>query len=436
MGSIYISHLDESINEKVLIDHFSQYGYISNCQLQKLPDGRCKGHGKLVTKDTHAYRTILGQSHFFNGKKAKLEPYLKNPGAIFKKEREIAKKRICVMNIPKFVNDRQLGCLFERFGSVNNAYIRIDNKRSKNHGFVTFNGEAAASAALEEHFLVLGGKHKLQIRPFKSRAAGKGRSRKADRTGASRTGRGETTVCLNRSRVSGKNRKFEQFKSTSNSNFGSSSDYEDSEKTASRGRPEERHQPCYNRYGDLRSQNLPSLRESEDGSFGMRTTPEPRNQAIWRPERLRSPPQLIEEDEDPYRRACIKNILHENPQIQKIDERNSRFLELFYFNEKERTAKTHPRTGGKRSLKSRLCYNYDSIAKRFYKRIDGNHHSENVVLEKAPNQAPTQQNINYNSGARYSYSNSPQKTNKEQSGAFYEGGRGHFDGYGSNLHYY
>lgn len=167
--SLYISNLAESMTEVQLLSHFSKFGFLTHFKMGQLENGKCKGYAQISTKDLDAYRMILNSEHYFNGREARVEPFIHDKNQTIRREKDIVNKRICVLAVPKGKSDEEFKHVFEIFGEVENAYIRDVERTKKNHGFVTFTSKKSCQKALKKRYLNVNGWGKMQIREFKSK---------------------------------------------------------------------------------------------------------------------------------------------------------------------------------------------------------------------------------------------------------------------------
>lgn len=344
MSSIYISKLDECTTENTLISHFSKYGFINDIQLSKLPDGRCKGYAKIMTKDASAYRVILNSEHVINGIKVKVEPFIEGEAEILAKDIQMVKRRVCVFGVPKNFDDKKFRAVFDyELGDVENAYVRRNKAKKFNYGFVTFNTEETALKALAMKV--------VRIRPGK----------KASR----RSGDVCPTMQIKEFKSKGLMRRRKKIEGRDSGKLYFNNNY-------------------LNFYGGPLMQAMLNMASHNPHPAKARggATIYPNNQVLAknlppsstllgkelnRPDIFMNPERL---------KDYVRSILDQNPQIKKLDQNEVRSLELFYFNKRAASGKKH------------TTYNYDSIATRFARRIDKNHYPENLVLRSA-GQAPS-----------------------------------------------
>lgn len=334
MKSIYVSKLDECTTESMLASHFSKYGFINEIQLSKLPTGKCKGYAKITTKDVSAFRIILNSEHVINNVKIRVEPFIEGEAEILEKDREMVQRRVCVFGVPKNFNDHTFRKVFDEvFGDVENAYVRRNGNKKFNYGFVTFNTKEMAQKALKVERVPIQSSQArfMQIKEFRSKGL-KRRQKKMEETK-------QKQLCFNKNFV---NVFGEQLISTMfNFTNQNQADYNNQ---------------CYGyqsgqfQQGSGHQNRFLKRLERYSINSGKKTV----SNAFMNPEALKK---------------YIGRILQSNSHINDISHNQIEMLELFYFNNIER---------GK---KNRKVLNYDSIARRFSKVVDWNHHSDNLVLK-------------------------------------------------------
>lgn len=157
MKNLYISNLNETTNEKILRNYFEKFGPIYRIQLYTLPSGNCKGYAKIAIESEPIYNKILDTPlHQINGMRISVEPYIELDSEAFDKDIDVVSRRICVFGIPKDFGNTQFRKLFEKeYGKLDSAYVRVNEKKYFNYGFVTFNSKEQANAALERKRIYL-----------------------------------------------------------------------------------------------------------------------------------------------------------------------------------------------------------------------------------------------------------------------------------------
>lgn len=354
MNSLYVSNLNENVTESQLIAHFSKFGFITECKMGKLDDGRCKGFAKLTTNDASATRIILNTDHIFANRKARVERYIQEQDQAQQKDLEIVQRRICVLGVPKGLKDPEFKEVFDYFGDVENAYIRENKHRKKNHGFVTFGQKSSASKALQRKYLDIEGWGRVQIREFRSKALIKRQKREQVRK-------------------------------------------QPQQQIPQRG---------FAQSGARRDIHLPCVPSQNQGGFGNRfELPIRQNvssydcnftdDSIGSPGSHKKRASIASnkprfEDSYTYQfmnssklKKYISKIIEENPQIENIQDIQKKTLELFYFNKKDRYE----------SEETGALYNYDCVARRFAKRVYRNHYRTNLRLNEGE-KSQNSQNFN------------------------------------------
>ncbi|KAB7497212.1 Polyadenylate-binding protein, partial [Armadillidium nasatum] len=150
-GNIFIKNLDQSIDSKTLYDTFSAFGSILSCKIATNEDGSSKGYGfiqfekeedaKIAIKKANGM-LICGLLVYVGKFKTKKE-----------REKELygndAFTKVFIKNFDESFNEDALHELFSKFGSIKSSKImRNENGTSKGFGFVDFENESSANAAV------------------------------------------------------------------------------------------------------------------------------------------------------------------------------------------------------------------------------------------------------------------------------------------------
>lgn len=157
MESLYISNLDERTTESLLTGYFSQFGKVKKCIIYKFKNGLCKGFAKLTLKDQKTYNKIMDYEpgHIILGRKINLEPFIENSKIMEQKLAELETRKICILGIPKFLKEKDLKKIFNEYGSVEKAYLRISNKKTTNFGFIIFDHAETAEYVTQNKSLYI-----------------------------------------------------------------------------------------------------------------------------------------------------------------------------------------------------------------------------------------------------------------------------------------
>lgn len=352
MSSIYVSNLSENMTEMQLIGHFSKYGFIIECRMGKMIDGKCKGYAKLTTNDKEAYRLILSSEHYFGSRKAQVEPFVREQGQAQVKDREIVQRRVCILGVPGGMDDALFKEAFKVIGEVANAYVRENKTRKKNHGFVTFVEKNIAEKALKMKYLDIPGWGRVQIREFRSKAFIKKKRREEmvkDKF-AYRIPKAQNPHQFN----------FPFFFQETPKSYG------------------------YNPQKFLQPKNYGSPKFSaqsnftDDSSLGS-----PSYCGFRKPCAVPKRPKFEESYQKQFMNSkklkdYLKKINKENPMIGEIGKDKVQELELFYFNKKDRYNAQEKRTR----------YNYNCVAGRFARSVYGNHNPENLRQNSGARNCP------------------------------------------------
>lgn len=157
MRGIYISNLSEGTTEGDLVRHFSHFGNVNRCIIFRFKDGRCKGFAKVTMSDSETYRRVMGfrGDHMILGRKANIEPFIENREIVEQRNYDVEQRKICVLGIPKSFREVDLHQLFDFFGEIERAYLRLDDKKDKNFGFIIFKTARSAKIAIKQGSLFI-----------------------------------------------------------------------------------------------------------------------------------------------------------------------------------------------------------------------------------------------------------------------------------------
>lgn len=167
---IYIGLLNPSITKDLLMEYFQN----SNLKL-KFPRKKFKKSRNYMvakTSDPYTFEFLsqtqqqhkIGESFFIT------EEFLTGEAKIAKDIQE-AKKKIYIGNLPEKANNEDLNDFFSRFGPIKTGYIsrkKSKAKKVKIFGFVTFENQSSAQAAVKLENLYLYGL-RLLVKPFISK---------------------------------------------------------------------------------------------------------------------------------------------------------------------------------------------------------------------------------------------------------------------------
>jgi len=141
---IFLGNLPRHLTPRDLQDDFAKFGTITACHLKTNPDGTIRGFGFIEFRETKEANVVL--SHF-----RKNANMYKNAKITVEPARN-KKARLYIGNIPKNLTPKQLEKDFEKFGKLWCCQIQATPQgRSKGFGYLHFEDETSAHAALREY---------------------------------------------------------------------------------------------------------------------------------------------------------------------------------------------------------------------------------------------------------------------------------------------
>ena len=153
VGNVFVNHLDESIDHKVLYDMFSAFGNILSCKVICDEHGS-KGHGFVhFEKQESAQKAIENMNgKLIHNRKIYVGQY-KSPNQREVERRDRAKEftNVYIKNFGESMTDERLEDVFGKFGPVLSVKVMTDESgKSKGFGFVRFQYHEDAQKAVDE----------------------------------------------------------------------------------------------------------------------------------------------------------------------------------------------------------------------------------------------------------------------------------------------
>jgi RNA recognition motif-containing protein len=137
------------------------------CKIYSNAKGTCRGFANITFSEKTSYLNALNASIYFESKHLNIEPYVVDAKELAQKDEILQKHRVCVLNIPSNLINRELEIIFSKhFGQISNAYIKPVVSRYTNIGFVTFVNEQDCQKALSTHALKINDQVTLIIKKF------------------------------------------------------------------------------------------------------------------------------------------------------------------------------------------------------------------------------------------------------------------------------
>lgn len=332
MKGILIKNISEETSQKVLITYFSQFGKIKKVTVKRLSPNYI--YAEVFVLDKYSYDLILNTEHYIQKRKVKVLPFTDEEFSLMMKDWEITQRRVCVFGIPKTYNNKKFKQIFiERFGSIENAYVRKNRSKEYNYGFVTFPNKELARYALKLKFLSFYDQEDqldifMEIREFNSKGVsskGKNKGKEVD----------DEIVYLEEKKLI-----------------------------------------------------YPKNNEFFDRIFNERSPYDSTKNTINKKSKINFPSSIPPK----YLKDYLYNILKRNHQIKGFTKNDILSLELFFYNYTYKNGSF---------IKN--FYNYDSVAFRFSKKIEGNHYQENLRTNGGFTKTKRKFCISQNSGSYDSY---------------------------------
>ncbi|KAK9378123.1 uncharacterized protein V2V93DRAFT_376614 [Kockiozyma suomiensis] len=168
-GKMFIGGLNWDTTDEKLLNYFSQFGQVTDCQVMRDPaTGRSRGFGFLTFKDSKCVNAVMVKEHILDGK-------IIDPKRAIPKDEHERTSKIFVGGVAPGVTEPEFRQTFAQFGRVIDANLMIDKDtgRSRGFGFITFDGEAAVDNTLAHCPLVIGGKM-VEVKKAQPRGAKEG----------------------------------------------------------------------------------------------------------------------------------------------------------------------------------------------------------------------------------------------------------------------
>lgn len=124
---IFISLLPKTIKKEEIIAYFSSFGQISNCRLSNFPNGKFRGLATIGLAHKNAFDSILQADHSIKGRKIKVAPYRR------KKANQGKNKTVMISNVPINVQKEDLKKYFGFFGKIDKLILNDNSSQNKNN---------------------------------------------------------------------------------------------------------------------------------------------------------------------------------------------------------------------------------------------------------------------------------------------------------------
>lgn len=158
-GILYIGGIPGNFSEGEVLEYFRQFTYSAKFTMIT-PTTRASANTQFgyLTVPTDAVTVIRSYQHYFGPKKIVCEEYLGDENSSNLRN-SLKRRRVFVRNVKKVVSDLDLLRAFSRYGTVESAFVIKDHLtgKSRSFGYVTFEQEESAFAAVAKSHLVIKG---------------------------------------------------------------------------------------------------------------------------------------------------------------------------------------------------------------------------------------------------------------------------------------
>lgn len=153
---LFVGCLPKSLSRACLVNHFSQYGAVSDFEFNVVPqkDGKSKLINAVLTcSSTEMKDFILEQPNLIEGHKLKIVPYL-DPSELQGILSSTRSRKIYIKRLPAEFDNATLKNYFLKYGAVQKAYCVEGTRKRKNlkYGYVIFREEKTLNLLPEEGF--------------------------------------------------------------------------------------------------------------------------------------------------------------------------------------------------------------------------------------------------------------------------------------------
>lgn len=140
--SIFVGGLSNVVTNQDLNNYFSQFGPISNCEVQTWKNNptKCRGFAIITAGDAKTYEAILAGSHRLGERLIECKKMITDRNELDVHSKDLMQKKIFVSGLSKKVEDEQFKAFFSRYGKISMAYVvkHHKDKKSKGFGFISF----------------------------------------------------------------------------------------------------------------------------------------------------------------------------------------------------------------------------------------------------------------------------------------------------------
>ncbi|CAO1632326.1 unnamed protein product [Sympodiomycopsis kandeliae] len=142
-SKMFVGGLSWQTSEETLVNYFSQFGKVLECNIMKDNQGISRGFGFLKFEDPKTVNNIMVREHWLDGKTI-------DPKRAIPRDSSIRSSKIFVGGIPSHTTNESFRSTFLQFGNILDHNLMFDKETNKprGFGFVTFEDEEAGQRAL------------------------------------------------------------------------------------------------------------------------------------------------------------------------------------------------------------------------------------------------------------------------------------------------
>lgn len=137
---IFVGGLPCDANDEQLKTYFERYGKVLTCKAKKWKSdlSKCKGYALVVVHDKRTFDHILAASHHWHGRTIECKKAISNKKALIQYNQQIVAQKVFVTGLSQSVRDADLLQYFNKFGSVEMAYVVKKSQKKTRIGYVSF----------------------------------------------------------------------------------------------------------------------------------------------------------------------------------------------------------------------------------------------------------------------------------------------------------
>ncbi|GFZ02401.1 poly(A) binding protein 7 [Actinidia rufa] len=148
-ASLYVGDLHHGVTDGQLFDHFAEYKSLASVRIcRDFSTGRslCYGYVNFISAQDAIHAIEVKNHSVLYGKVIRVMWSHRDPDA-----RRSGIGNVFVKNLGESIDNEKLQEMFQKFGNILSSKVaRFDDGRSKRYGFVQFDSEESANAAIEQ----------------------------------------------------------------------------------------------------------------------------------------------------------------------------------------------------------------------------------------------------------------------------------------------